>query len=209
LSEVDLAMLAWSFKNVVAVKEATADLERMKRTRRLAPPGFKIVSGDDDKTSAMMQDPLIGACGVISVVSNIAPAAVQRMCEHWEAGEVDTANLYHEMLSPLFKVVTVVCPRKVQIPTVKPGEFRAETVSDKYRNPLAIKTMMAGLGMPAGPCRPPLGKMTLEGARIVREVLQSVWMAHPAVLEPIGKFYNVDVGARLADDEIWKSLARD
>lgn len=208
LSEVDLAMLAWGLKNVVAVKEATGDFERMRRTRQLTPPMFKIFSGDDDRTSEMMKDHSIGACGVISVISNIAPRAVQRMCEHWIAGEAGFANTYHELLTPLFKVVTVFCDREVQVPTTEPGVFRKETVRDKYRNPLAIKTMMAGLGMPAGPCRSPLGEMTLEGVEIVRRALQDVWVKKPSILEPIGAFYEVDVAARLADDSIWRSLAR-
>lgn len=208
LSEVDLAMLAWSLKNIVAVKEATGDLERMRRTRQLTPPGFKIFSGDDDKTLEMMQDPLIKACGVISVTANIAPRAVQRMYESLAAGEVETTRTYHNLLSPLFKVVTVFCDREVQVPTSVPGQFRKETVKDKYRNPLAIKTMMAGLGMPAGPCRSPLGEMTSGGVEKVRNALQEVWMKRPEILAPIQEFYDVDVAARLADNGIWKSLAR-
>jgi len=69
----DLAMICNRFKNVKAVKEATGDLENMKRIRNFCGPGFSILSGDDAMTYHMMTDPEIKADGVVSVISNIAP----------------------------------------------------------------------------------------------------------------------------------------
>ncbi|MEE8299834.1 MAG: dihydrodipicolinate synthase family protein, partial [Desulfatiglandales bacterium] len=71
----DLAILHRQFANMGTVKEATGDIENMKRTRECCGEDFTILSGDDDKTFTMMSDPVIKASGVISVASNIAPKA--------------------------------------------------------------------------------------------------------------------------------------
>lgn len=187
----DLALLAKKYPNISAVKEATGDLERMRKTRELVPERFQIYSGDDDKTFAMMEDPQIRATGVISVISNIAPQAVQRMCEAFSEGEIEEARQIQQALEPLFKLVTVTIGQ------------------NKFRNPLPIKTMMAGLGIPAGPCRRPLGKMVPEGVERVRVTLRKIWENKETrwVLEPIEAFYGVNISARLADDKIWAELS--
>ncbi|MGB9620342.1 MAG: hypothetical protein ACPL7K_08010, partial [Armatimonadota bacterium] len=80
------------------------------------------------------------------------------------------------------------------------------TVNDRYRNPLPIKTLMAGLGMPSGSCRKPLGKMTRAGIEVIRDAARQVWRRNPEVLAPIGEFFGVDVGARIEDDRVWAAL---
>ena len=77
----DLAILSVDCPNVNSVKEASANLDNMRLTRRLCGPDFAILSGDDGLTFQMMTDPQIEACGVISVASNVAPAAVARMTQ--------------------------------------------------------------------------------------------------------------------------------
>jgi 4-hydroxy-tetrahydrodipicolinate synthase len=190
----DLAILAQNYPNINAVKEASGDFERMRKTRELLPRNFKIFSGDDDKTFAMMVDPQIRACGVISVISNIAPAAVQKMCEKILHGEIDEARKIREALDPLFKLVTVFCER--------PGSG----IKDRFRNPVPIKIMMQVLGMPSGPCRPPLGKITLSGAEIIRDALKEVWEKNAWVLQPIEEFYQVDIPQRIANNRIWTEI---
>lgn len=201
LSPEDLAILARDCSNVRAVKEATGDLERMRKTRSLLPDDFQILSGDDDKTFVMMTDDGILAVGVISVISNIAPVAVSKMCERILNENRKAAEKIRDALSPLFGVVTVLYPREEEINGEK------ISIRDKFRNPLPIKTMMQGLGLPAGPCRPPLGKMTLQGVEIVRNALREVWEKSPWVLKPIEEFYGVDISERLTSDRIWQSLA--
>ena len=75
----DLGLLSQEFKNVRAVKEATGSLENMRRTRSVCGRDFTILSGDDALTYTVMTDPHILAAGVISVISNVAPAAVSEM----------------------------------------------------------------------------------------------------------------------------------
>lgn len=190
----DLAILHRKYKNVRAVKEATGDLDRMAKTRRLCGEDFDILSGDDDKTFEMMTHSDIQASGVISVMSNIVPGPISVMVMSILKGDRERANYLKEVLDPLFKVVTVN--------TIE--SYEGFEVPCKFRNPVAIKTMMKGLGMPAGPCRPPLGKMTPKGVEIVRNALKAVYAKNKDILQPIEDFYKVKIEDRLANDRYWK-----
>lgn len=202
LAVEDLAILAHRYPNISAVKEATGDLERMARTRALLGDEFSIISGDDDITYTMMTDPAIRANGTISVMSNIIPGAIVKMVNSVVAGDLQTAVSVHEAIAPLLGAVTV----KVDNERVLPNG-QVVKVNDRYRNPLAVKTLMAGLGMPSGPCRAPLGRMTRAGVDVVRSAVRQVWRRSPEALQPISDFFGVDVGARIADDSVWAALA--
>ncbi len=88
----DLAILHRHFKNVRSVKEATADLDRMAKTRSLCGEDFDILSGDDDKTFDMIARRDIRASGVISVMSNIIPGSVYEMVKAILDGNMARAN---------------------------------------------------------------------------------------------------------------------
>lgn len=190
----DLAILHRKLKNVRSVKEATGDLERMAKTRTLLGEDFDILSGDDDKTYEMMTRQDIRASGVISVMSNIVPGPIGEMVKAILSGDMEKANRLKNVLDPIFKVVTVN--------TVE--SYEGFEVPAKFRNPLAIKTMMKGLGLPSGPCRPPLGKMTPKGVEVVRNALKEVYGKDKEVLRPIQEFYKVNVEERLSNDRYWK-----
>mgnify|MGYP006298866265 CR=1 FL=1 len=160
----DLGLLHETYKNVSTVKEATGDLENMKRTRECCGPDFTLLSGDDGITFDMMTSPEIAAAGVISVASNIVPKGVSDMVRYLAKGETEAAMDLKNRLDPLFNLVTVKSTE-----TTPYGEvvFRA-------RNPLAIKALMGILGMPAGPCRQPLGKLTRKAMGIVLNAARKV-----------------------------------
>jgi len=190
----DLTILHRKFKNVRSVKEATGDLERMAKTRTLCGEDFEILSGDDDKTFDMMIRKDIRATGVVSVMSNIVPGPIGEMVRAILKGDMERANYLKEVLDPLFKVVTVN--------TIE--SYEGFEVPCKFRNPVAIKTMMKGLGMPSGPCRQPLGKMTPKGVEIVRSALRAVYEKDKEILRPIQEFYRVNIEDRLTNDKYWK-----
>jgi len=202
MSPEDLVILAAECPNVRAVKEASGDLQRMKLTRKLSGGAVAILSGDDDLTYTMMTDPAIAAVGVISVTSNVAPAAVAALVRACLDGKQQKAEQLREALNPLFGIVTVTIEEERTMPD---GSRR--TVKDKFRNPAAIKTLMNGLGMPAGPMRPPMGAMTRAGVDVVRNAARTVWQKNPEILAPIEEAYGVDIEARLADDAVWAALA--
>ena len=185
----DIALLASAYPNVATVKEATGNLENMRRTRACCGPDFTILSGDDGLTFDMMTDAAIGAAGVISVASNVAPRAMSDLVGMLQNGNRTEAEALVSEVAPLFDLVTV--KTKEQTPY---GE-----VVCRARNPLAIKTLMAVLGMPSGPCRQPLGKMTRNGIDVVLGVARSVWQNSPHILQPVADFFNIDIEARLQD----------
>ncbi len=193
----DLALLNQKYANVGTVKEATADLANMRRTRECCGPDFTILSGDDGLTFEMMSDPDIGAAGVISVATNIAPKAVCKMVKHYTAGEKDAAMQLNEALAPLFSLVTIKTTEKTPY-----GD-----VVCRARNPLGIKTLMTILGMPSGGCRQPLGKMSQNGLNTVLTVARKIQADHPEILQPVADFFNVDISARLADPANWDGLS--
>jgi 4-hydroxy-tetrahydrodipicolinate synthase len=190
----DLAILNRKYKNVRSVKEATADLGRMAKTRTLLGEDFDILSGDDDKTFEMMTRQDIRASGVISVMSNVVPGPINEMVRAILNGDMEKANRLKDILDPLFKVVTVNTMES----------YEGFEVPAKFRNPSAIKTMMKGLGLPSGPCRPPLGKMTPKGTEVLRNALKEVYEKDKEVLMPIQTFYKVNIEEQLTNDRYWK-----
>jgi 4-hydroxy-tetrahydrodipicolinate synthase len=192
----DIAVLHQQYPNVSAVKEATGDLENMRLTRKLCGTDFNILSGDDDKTFAMMTTPEIAASGVISVTSNIAPRAVQNMVQCILDHKIDEANKLCAALQPLFAIVTV----KTQEQTA------FGPVACKARNPLAYKALMNILGMPSGPCRQPLGKMTRNGLEVVLSNARKVYENNPEILTPIEEFFSVNLKERLYNERFGQGL---
>jgi len=190
----DLAILHRKYKNVRSVKEATGDLERMAKTRTLCGEDFDILSGDDDKTFEMMTRNDIRASGVVSVMSNIVPGPIGEMVKAIRNGNMDRANRMKDILNPLFKVVVVN--------TVE--SYEGFEVPCKLRNPVPIKAMMKGLGLPSGPSRPPLGKMTPKGVELVRNALKEVYGKDKEVFRSLQEFYKINVEERLSNDRYWK-----
>jgi len=192
----DVAQLYAEYPNVRCVKEATGDLDNMRLTRKLCGSDFDILSGDDDKTYTMMTAQDIAASGVISVTSNIAPRAVSDMTHYILDGNNIEANQLNQILQPLFSVITVKTQEQTPF----------GPVLCRARNPLATKTLMNILGMPAGPCRQPLGKMTRTGLDVVLQAARKVYEAHPEILRPIEEFFGVDLMERLNNPKYTEGL---
>ncbi|GBC62032.1 4-hydroxy-tetrahydrodipicolinate synthase [Desulfonema ishimotonii] len=192
----DLAILSRNCKNVATVKEATGSLENMKRTRECCGPEFTILSGDDGLTYEVMTAPEIRAGGVISVVSNVAPKAVAEMVRAVAEGRIAEGEAISRALDPLFNLVVVKTQEKTPY-----GD-----VVCRARNPLAIKALMQVLGMPSGPCRPPLGRLTRNAMNIVLEAGRKVWKENPEILSPLQDAFGTDIGKCLNDPDNWRSL---
>jgi len=195
----DLALAYETHRNICAVKEATGDFANMKLIRRLCGNDFGILSGDDDKTLQMMLDPEVRASGVISVVSNVAPKSVQEMCRLAAEGNITKAKDVANALKPLFDIVTVK--------TVE--ETNHGQVAFKARNPLPIKTLMSILGLPGGPLRQPLGRVTRKGLEAILHNAREVQSRNPEIFKPLSEFFDVNVEQRLSDERRWKGLCYD
>jgi 4-hydroxy-tetrahydrodipicolinate synthase len=187
ISPEDLALLARAYSNVNAVKEATGSGDNAAEIRSLCGDSFSILSGDDERTLGLMTNPRVLANGTISVVSNIAPKAVAEMVTAALDGDVDRATTLATALKPLFELVTVRTDEAAL----------GHSLTVKAKNPLPVKTMAAILGMPAGRCRQPLGRMTKAGLNRVLTGLKSVWEHNPETLEPVEKGFGVSIADRL------------
>ncbi len=109
-----------TLKNVVAVKEASGDLNQMAEIRYMCGDDFGLISGDDLLTFPILA---IGGCGVISVIANIIPRDVSDMVSAFMNGDIEKARERYFKMLPLVKAIFI------------------ET------NPIPIKTAMSILGM--------------------------------------------------------------
>jgi len=85
---------------IVAIKEATGNIERAAWLIKHAPPGFSVYSGDDPTAIALM---LLGGQGNVSVTANVAPRAMHELCVAAMEGKVREATAIHMRLLPLHK----------------------------------------------------------------------------------------------------------
>lgn len=85
--------------NVVAVKEASGNLEQIGRILSAKEPVFSVLSGNDDQTSQIME---AGGDGVISVASNIAPELMVKLVEALADKDFETAAKINASLEPLY-----------------------------------------------------------------------------------------------------------
>jgi len=88
--------------NIVGIKEATGDLQRVPQLRELCGPGFSLISGDDATTREFV---LLGGRGCISVTANVAPAAMHRMVAAALRGDVAEAERIDSGLADLHRVL--------------------------------------------------------------------------------------------------------
>ncbi len=192
----DLAILAKNCPNVTSVKEATGNLDNMKLTRKYCGNDFMIFSGDDALVYDIMTHPEIKACGSISVMANIAPKAMTQLVALLNQGDTAGAMKIQAALKPVLDLVVVT--------TQETCEFGPVTC--RSRNPVPVKTLMQLLGMPSGPCRKPLGKMTQKGFIVLLDAVRGIFSSHPEIFEPIGSFFKVNIEKRLYDPEFQKNL---
>ena len=92
--------LARDVENIVAVKEASGNLSQIMEILRSRPEGFRVISGDDSLTLALIA---LGGEGLISVASNEAPALMSELNDLALAGNWDAARKLHYRLLPLME----------------------------------------------------------------------------------------------------------
>lgn len=130
--------------NMAGVKEASTDIVKTLRIRNECGEDFHIWSGNDEMAAAAIA---IGAKGVISVVSNVAPEMTQAMAKAALDGDMDTAAALQRKLLPL--IDALFCEV----------------------NPMPVKAAMAIQGYDCGPCRLPLCDVKEETKEKLRQLL--------------------------------------
>ena len=102
--EVETVIKLSKIKNIVAVKEASGNLDQMMRIVKGTDEDFSLISGDDGLTLSMYG---IGGKGVISVAGNIATKKMSDLCLSLEKGDYKTGLKQHYELYDLFKALFV------------------------------------------------------------------------------------------------------
>ena len=100
----DTTLRLAEIENIVAIKDATNDLDRGRDLIDRAPEGFLIYSGEDGTACELM---LAGGKGTISVTANAAPNLMHRMCQAATSGDTDTAQQLNGQLADLHKAMFV------------------------------------------------------------------------------------------------------
>lgn len=138
---------------IVAVKEASGDLDQIASILAGRPEGFAVLSGDDPLALATVA---LGADGVISVVSNQAPAQMAEMMEAGLDSDLVRARALHFRLLEL---------------------MRANFLES---NPVPVKTAMEILGRCSGRVRAPLGPSSDATRASLGEILQRAGLRETA-----------------------------
>lgn len=126
---------------IVGLKEASGNLEQVSAILKSVPKKFCLLSGDDSLFFPMLA---LGAKGVISVASNVAPRLMAELYDAYASGEISRAREVHFRLWPIFKVLfieTNPIPAKTALSMMKMirEEFRLPLcpLSDGNRKALA------------------------------------------------------------------------
>lgn len=125
----DLVAKLARIKNIVGIKEASGSLKQMSDVIHLCGKDFAVLSGDDIFTLPLMA---IGGAGIISVVSNVAPADMAGLVDACFAGDMTKARELHFKMSPLIDALFIeVNPTPVKAALALMGKIECE-----YRLPL-------------------------------------------------------------------------
>ena len=139
---------------IAGVKEASGDINQMGDViREIAIPrrsegnDFWVLSGDDAMTLPLAA---LGGDGVISVISNIVPSRVKALTSACLVGDFDKARAIHYELLPFVKAAFI------------------ET------NPVPIKQALTWAGLPGGPARLPMGKLSPASEAVLKQALSDL-----------------------------------
>jgi|SRR5690554_1800562 len=130
--------------NIVAIKEASGNLEQVSVLKTLVPEDFLIYSGDDALTLPILA---VGGAGVVSVVSHLVGREIKAMINAYGLGKNEEAMEIHLQLMPLFKAMFLTT------------------------NPVPVKRALEFMGFETGPLRLPLVDLTEQETQTIKEVL--------------------------------------
>ena len=144
-----VARLAKGCPNIVAIKEAGGSVERVSQLRQAVPDTFEIISGDDSLTVPFIS---VGAVGVISVASNVAPAQVSELVRAARDGQMARAEQLHRRLYALFKNLFIEsnpAPAKYALSLTMnlSPELRLPLVEMSEENRQLVRGTLAELGL--------------------------------------------------------------
>ena len=140
------AYLHKNVENIVGIKEATGNVAQAAKTMYLTDGKLDMYSGEDGIVVPLMS---LGAIGVISVWSNVAPKQVHDMCMKFLEGDIKEAARMQLEAEPLIDALF------------------------SEVNPIPVKKALNFMGMEVGPLRAPLCEMSEENAKKMAEVMKA------------------------------------
>lgn len=133
--------------NIVAIKEASGNLDQASQIRSQTSPEFKLYSGDDSLTLPLLA---VGCSGVVSVASHLIGNQLQQMIQSFENGQNQQAIQIHLKFFPLFKALFCTT------------------------NPIPVKAALKIQGWQVGNTRPPLSEMPDELNQTLTSVMKEL-----------------------------------
>ena len=130
--------------NIVGIKEASGSLKQMQDIINLCGEQFAVLSGDDFFTLPLL---LIGGKGIISVISNVAPADMANMIDAFGRGDMALARQLHDKMNPLIDALFIEI------------------------NPVPVKAALAMMGKIDAHVRLPLCRMSDVNYEKLRKVM--------------------------------------
>jgi len=139
--------LAQDCDNIVAIKEASGNLEQVDEIIKNNPDAFEVISGDDALTYPMVA---CGAVGVISVIGNALPREFSKMLRLEKRGEFESARKIHHRFTDLFSLLFV------------------------DGNPAGVKAVLSEMGLIENVLRLPLVPTRLSTLKRIHEILKEL-----------------------------------
>ncbi len=134
-------------QNIVAIKEASGNIEQVSEIIRITPKDFWVYSGEDSLTLPILS---VGGAGIISVAAHIVGRRMQEMISAFFKGDTAVAQAIHLELTPFFKVIFLTT------------------------NPIPVKTAVNLIGQKAGPFRLPMVPPTTEELEQIKKVMRNI-----------------------------------
>ncbi len=139
--------LAQDCPNIIAIKEASGQMDQVNEIIQNSPEHFVVLSGEDGKTLEMMEG---GAVGAISVVANALPRQLSTLIHHALEGNFSKAREIDASLSELYKLLFV------------------------DGSPAGLKAMMSGMGLLENVLRLPLVPARAETSTKIATILKTL-----------------------------------
>lgn len=144
------AKLIKDVDNIVGIKEASGNISQVAKIVEMTDGNLDLYSGNDDQIVPLLS---LGAKGVISVLSNVAPQETHDICEKFFSGDIaGSRNLQIKALPLIEQLFCEV-------------------------NPIPVKRAMALMGMDCGPLRMPLTQLTAEHEETLAKAMRDFGIA--------------------------------
>ena len=140
-----VAYLVKNVENIVGVKEASGNISQVTKIMALTDGEIDLYSGNDDQIVPLLS---LGAKGVISVLSNVAPRETHEICEKFFAGDIEGSRELQLKAIPLI------------------DQLFCEV------NPIPVKKAMKLMGKDCGPLRMPMTELTPEHEKTLAQAMK-------------------------------------